>query len=201
MSCLLAVCLQLGVGLTYANPQDCGIWYTCGPTEPHELHLTAADWSVGAVGAAWRVDYERTGAFGADARVSNVSGAPASYVGSGTVEGGLATFVSRAGPAFVELGPWVYRATWDENVADWSGAPNRAYRGPVNATGSRISLGVIGGLGARLGPFELELSARSAENRAVTRVRWPGYPVQSDGGLQMSIIKGFVTTASVRLTL
>ncbi len=39
MSCLLAVCLQLGVGLTYANPQDCGIWYTCGP-------------SVGAVGTA-----------------------------------------------------------------------------------------------------------------------------------------------------
>lgn len=198
--------LELSAGGSYANPQQCGVWYTCGQGQPHTLHLTSANWSVGLRGDWWRAGYTSLGRFSSEALAYPTPGAQlAQFNGSGAIEGVYTTLVLPVDPVSIEIGPWLYRASWDENISNWNGvnwpAGVTPYTGTVHSTGSAASVGMMAGVEYRIGRFSVALTSRSGQNRGVTQVRWIGYPVQSDGGLQMSIVKQVVTTLELRVSL
>ena len=201
MSCLLAICLELGLGLSVANGQDPGIWYMDGPQYPHVLHLTSPELSVGATGEHWRAGLQYLGKFGADARAiaSNdptlIGCAPGCYPmstwhGSGKVYGAYAQYVAHWGAWRAEAGPWVYRATWEERVPDYAGRGTCTQREPrfqitdCNVSTDKTSVGAIGGIGRDFGPYSAVMSIAMASDRGVDR----------------SIIKNAVATFQVRRT-
>ena len=154
MSCLLALCLQLGIGVTHANPQDCGIWYLCEPNAPYVQHLNAFDWYAGVETETFRVGYERLGQNGTDATIPGYG----KLHDAGEVEGVYAERRFEFGMAFLEGGLWVYRSGYAVNPgweprSDWYSS-------------SRLAPGAIAGAGLRYGPAELRYSIRMAENRS-----------------------------------
>jgi len=103
VTCLLAICLQLGLGLTHANPQDCGIFYLCD--QPANLHLNTLSWSAGVESETFRAGYEHLGSFRTDGLVDGDW-----MHASGSVEGVYTQFVARQKDWWVGIGTWEYRA-------------------------------------------------------------------------------------------
>lgn len=196
MICALALmCLQIGLGVSHANPQDCGIWYMCGRQYPHALSLNSPSVSVGGESRNWRVGYEYSGRFGSEARAiatidpTLIPCAPRCYPlstwhGSGKVEGVYVQYVVHSGPWSAEAGPWVYRTTWEVDIPDYtnyatcSGTHTYLSTTNCNVSTDKTSLGAMFGVG--YGP--VVLSVRSAEDRGPDR----------------SVIKQLVTNLSFR---
>ena len=188
LPCIAALCLQLGVGVAHANPQDCGIWYTCGPDQPHTLHLNGLDWSVGLASEHWRFGYEDAGNTSVEARVpafiDRYPGPMAQFNGNGWLRGVYGMYSLCAGKLCLEAGPWFYKAMWAETLI---GIPGRPYI--INESAVKLSPGAIGGVTYRLNNrVEFAADIRSANNFATA----------GDGGLMQSITKGFTTTFVIR---
>ena len=172
LNCLLSLCLSLGLGQSVAGPQDCGIWYMCGPQYPHTLHLRALSESFGVESQHWRAGYQGLGRFGADAAAisssnpADIACAPGCWPisrwhGDGTVRGIYLEGVYHAGPFSFELGPWLYRATWQETVVGWTPTATAA---PItlNVSNDKTSLGAAGGIGSAISHALARQGARLA---------------------------------------
>ena len=194
-NCLLALCLQLGVGVSHANPQDCGIWYMCGPQYPHTLHLDSVSESIGIETEHWRVGYENLGRFTSTAKAiasenpALIPCAPKCYpisnwYGSGKVAGGYVEYIVRRGAWHFEAGPWLYRATWQENLTEFpldavcGGGSPLVRSTHCNVSADKTTIGAMGGIG--YGPVAVTI--RNA----------------SDRGPDRSLLKNFVTNVSIR---
>lgn len=191
LNCLLtAVCLNLSAGVTHANPQDCGIWYVCGPQTPYTLGLDSPSVGLGVETEHWRAGYEFLGRFSSEAVVGALpDGSPCGgckfehYHGSGKVHGFYGEYIHHMGAFRMEGGLWLYHSSWEENVPDWqnvTGAP------PQSTTVSQAGWhpGVILGVGYDIGRYTLSLNARMAAN--------------SHDSYSPSIVKSFATNFSIR---
>lgn len=205
LPCLLALCIQLGAGMSSAGGQDCGIWYMCGPQYPHQLHLTSPAFSVGTEGRNWRAGYAYLGKFQADATAiasplpQDVACAPGCYPmsqwhGSGRVGGIYLQYVAHWRGFRAEIGPWFYRATWHETVPDWYVNPASFAAYPqalakwgagyhaLDVSNDKTSVGAMGGIGYDFGHASAVLQVANAGDR----------------GCDRSIVKAIVATASIR---
>ena len=198
MSCLIALCLELGAGLAGANMQDSGIWYMTGPQYPHELHRTSPAASIGVAGTNWRAGVKYAGRFGADSLAiasidpTKIACAPACFPithwhGTGKVYGVYAQYVAHWGAWRAEAGPWIYRATWQENIPDFNlygscGGQPATMVHSCNVSTDKTSLGAMGGLGRDFGAYSAVVSVQMA----------------SDRGSDRSIVKNVVLDFSIR---
>ena len=191
-TCSQAAELEVGVGLAHANGQDCGIWYMCGPGEPYQLHLTTPSYSVGLQGANWRAGWLDLGRYGADATATGTDaeaalGAPLSqWHGKGKVRGAYLQYVAHLGAWRAEAGPWVYRATWQEDIPNWFCVRDCNGRTPglhhLRVSNDKTSLGAVMGLGRDFGRVSAVASVAMA----------------SDRGCDRSIIKNMVVNLELR---
>lgn len=200
MSCILALCLQLGLGAAYALPQDSGIWYV--QSYEHTLHLTSLDYSVGVESSHWRAGVQSMGRTSAQAIVgANVDGTTCvgcpvdHYSGDGKVFGLYAQYIWHLARWRAEFGPWIYRASWQEQVPDYHWACGTVWCVyPTYISSAAWSLGVVGGIGRDFGPYSIALSARMAGDRGRdTSPTGHGYDMPS-------IIKGGIVDFSIRYT-
>lgn len=195
--CIGLMCLQFGLGVSHANPQDSGIWYMQGPQYPHTLALNSPNGLIGVQSESFRIGIEYLGRFEANAAAvatndpSKVACAPGCFPissqwhGTGRVMGLYATGVARSGPWYVEGGPFLYRATWNEHVDDWRNPSIAGYPvQPVNISSDRTSLGALIGAGYRAGRLEYGI----------------GIHLCPDRGNEPSIVKGYVTDLTIRWT-
>ena len=204
MSCLIALCLQLSMGLSHAVAQDPGIWYMQGPQYPHELHIEPPSLSVGLAGEHWRAGYEYLGKFRADARAiasedpALIACAPRCYPisawhGAGKVGGLYLQATGRWGRWGAQLGPWVYRATWQEHITEFPLDATCGGLGTKHVASSichvstdKTALGAAGGL-----------SYRVSERAELVASVW----MASDRGSDRSIIKNMVGNIALQVSL
>ena len=164
MNCLLALCLQLGLGFSHANTENCGIWYMCGVLYPHQLNVTNVAATVAVQKGNWRVEGSYDGKFrsaattGPDATSSfdtcgGVPGpnCPAEHFYTDGKEQNLCVeWVAHLGQHLqAELGPCVYHATFTVNVVDWvyQGQPGgRWLPQPVNMSANKWNPGFAAGI-------------------------------------------------------
>jgi hypothetical protein len=196
MQCIAFLCLQVALGLSHANPQDCGIWYTCGPQYPNAFGLNSPSLALGVESRVWRAGVEYTGRFWNRGYAPDTSDpaaiacAPRCYpvstwIGAGKVFGVYAQYVARLPHGFsLEAGPWLYRATWNELVPDAVDMNHRNLPPCVfRDEGHSTSWGAMVGASYALDDANsVALSVRSA----------------ADHGAQPSIVKGFVSNLSLR---
>jgi hypothetical protein len=185
--------IQFGLGISHANPQDCGIWYMCGQQYSHNLTLDSPDVSLGLKGDNWRAGLEYLGRFASEATAISSNNpalipcAPQCYPisrwnGAGKLFGFYTEYVYRIDKWHIEAGPWVYRATWTEDIPDyWMPNVGRIH---VNVSADSINVGAVLGGGYDFGRFGLAGTIRMA----------------SDRGPDRSIVKGFVSTLQVTWT-
>lgn len=204
MSCLIALCLQLSLGLSHAGGQDPGIWYMDGPQYPHELHLTSPAAGIGLAGPHWRAGYQYLGKFTSDARAiasddpALIGCAPRCYPlsawhGAGKVGGLYLQATGSWGRWGGQIGPWLYRATWQERITEFPidatcgglGAKHVA-SSVCNVSTDKTALGAAGGLTYRI----------SDRAQLVASVWMAG-----DRGCDRSIIKAVVGNFSVQVSL
>ena len=191
LPCIFNLCLQLGLGVAHATPQDCGIWYTCGPDQPHTLHLDGLDWSAGITDdtKTWRLGYEDAGNTSVESRVpafiGQYPGPMAQFNGSGTLRGFYATYTHCWDKWCGEVGPWIYKAHWAETLIGLPGRPT------IYEDAGKFAPGEIVAVRYRFNDsVDFVLSERSANNRGVA----------ADGGLLQSITKGFTTSFTIQVT-
>jgi hypothetical protein len=186
LTCMLAVCLQLGVGYGHANPQDAGIWWMSGPQYSHSMNMNSTSFKVGAATDHWRLGIESLGKFRIDSTAiasdnpSDVFCAPkcqpiSHWHGQGRVFGAYLERAFNITSHWTMLaGAWGYRATWDETIPDF-----QAYVGPtipkaygpisVNVSANSWSPGGIVGVEYSLGHLSIETNLRMVEDRGPDR--------------------------------
>ena len=179
MSCLLAICLQLGLGMAHANAQDCGIWYTCSRGSEYVLHQNAGTYSAGVAGRAWRAGVQSLGHTQTDALVAEPGMRSVYFHTTGAARGLYAEALFPAGLLTFEAGLWAYRSTVLSDIGAHHFSSGAAGLGPmfgVSYAAEHLSIGA---------------SIRGAENRSCD---W-------NGNHQPSPTKGFATTLELRVTL
>jgi hypothetical protein len=139
---MAALQIEVGAGLSQAQPVGDGGWYQAGL--PHRLNLRTAYWAVGATddirpGLAWRAHFVNLGRFSSDAQAcdrdedynsSTQQALPgcnvARYQGHGTDRGLSLTvepYTTYQGWRFgLEAGPYVHWPQWHETVTGWKPA-------------------------------------------------------------------------------
>lgn len=195
---LLALGLQISLGLSHAMPQDSGIWYLKdGPNAPYRLYLDSPSVGVGFEGKHWRVGYEYLGRFGSRAITAasydNLFAhcptnpcATEHFITEGKVHGLYGEYIVRYKQVGFEIGPTIYRSTLKVAIPDATGYNGSTWSTPVDVNLSKDSwrLGAIVGVRFDRGRFTYSLNTRIASND--TQSYLP------------SIVKGVVTNFQVR---
>ncbi|MHB8565220.1 MAG: hypothetical protein ACYDDA_15090 [Acidiferrobacteraceae bacterium] len=165
-----ALRLELGAGERQYQPAPPGIWYQ--PGFPYALTLTGPVVSIGIVGQLrpWLrygvryIDLGDSASLSSDTPSDrNYNGATgcngvcwplAQYSGHGSVQGIAVTAQPQIQIAphlyeFVEIGPWIYRATWHMSVSQWRPARTSAPQNLQITHAAHWQVGYVFGTGVR----------------------------------------------------
>lgn len=170
MSCLLAWCIALGLGVGHANPQGTGEWYMA--QYDHALLLTSPVAEVALERGHARLSLSYDGRYAVRSVVgSNTDGTAGSgpmehYSGSGKLANLCASWVQHAGPWRLEGGPCLLKASWEERVPDyvyWGSGKWNAW--PTNLSANHFVPGASLAVGYDRGPLTIALGAKLCELR------------------------------------
>ena len=163
--------LVLILGISHANPQDCGIWYVCNASSPYVLHQNAPTFGVSETVGKWQLGVQTLGRTETDAYVvDNGFTGVFRTVGKEWGVSVLRRWESKG--LSLDAGLWVYKS----EVFSWI---NDQYY-----TSHAFGVAPMASLQYK----SVAVTIRGAENRSRD---W-------NGNHQPSPIKGFVTTFEVR---